>query len=254
MAGKVCTAKQGVSQQRARSRHNFLPTPTPQCNGSTFRTSLKSRRAFHENDRPLMISLQPSKRCLTSISRQRAGTVKCESCLSPNPFCSARSRCELFLNSQNVRINRIRAHYKSEDDEMKNAKVELGASGEAVLVEGASSSGQQFPKRWVIVILCFAAFLLCNMDRVSDSLALSAIRLFSLTAVCLFISNGFKFSSWFLVGKHEYCNTPDVQGIQLEQCNGWTDSVLIFLGLSTYPGISLDTCSLLISLELCLTC
>lgn len=26
---------------------------------------------------------------------------------------------------------------------------------------------EQFPKRWVIVILCFSAFLLCNMDRVS---------------------------------------------------------------------------------------
>lgn len=26
---------------------------------------------------------------------------------------------------------------------------------------------EEFPKRWVIVILCFSAFLLCNMDRVS---------------------------------------------------------------------------------------
>lgn len=27
---------------------------------------------------------------------------------------------------------------------------------------------EQFPRRWVIVILCFTAFLLCNMDRVSS--------------------------------------------------------------------------------------
>ena len=27
---------------------------------------------------------------------------------------------------------------------------------------------KQFPKRWLIVSLCFSAFLLCNMDRVSD--------------------------------------------------------------------------------------
>lgn len=27
---------------------------------------------------------------------------------------------------------------------------------------------EKFPKRWVIVILCFSAFLLCNMDRVSS--------------------------------------------------------------------------------------
>ncbi|KAB2607073.1 sodium-dependent phosphate transport protein 1 [Pyrus ussuriensis x Pyrus communis] len=26
---------------------------------------------------------------------------------------------------------------------------------------------QEFPKRWVIVVLCFSAFLLCNMDRLS---------------------------------------------------------------------------------------
>lgn len=36
--------------------------------------------------------------------------------------------------------------------------------GEAVL---ASPWWEQFPKRWVIVILCFTAFLLCNMDGVS---------------------------------------------------------------------------------------
>lgn len=28
---------------------------------------------------------------------------------------------------------------------------------------------EEFPKRWTIVILCFSAFLLCNMDRVSSS-------------------------------------------------------------------------------------
>jgi len=27
---------------------------------------------------------------------------------------------------------------------------------------------EEFPKRWVIVLLCFSAFLLCNMDRVSS--------------------------------------------------------------------------------------
>lgn len=31
---------------------------------------------------------------------------------------------------------------------------------------------EQFPKRWVIVVLCFSAFLLCNMDRVSLKLLL----------------------------------------------------------------------------------
>ncbi|XP_017977628.1 PREDICTED: ascorbate transporter, chloroplastic isoform X4 [Theobroma cacao] len=31
---------------------------------------------------------------------------------------------------------------------------------------------QSFPKRWFIVLLCFAAFLLCNMDRVNMSIAI----------------------------------------------------------------------------------
>ncbi|KAG6629104.1 hypothetical protein CIPAW_14G060700 [Carya illinoinensis] len=30
----------------------------------------------------------------------------------------------------------------------------------------------RFPKRWVIVVLCFSAFLLCNMDRVNMSIAI----------------------------------------------------------------------------------
>ena len=36
---------------------------------------------------------------------------------------------------------------------------------------------EQFPKRWVIVILCFSAFLLCNMDRVSLSLSYFSLLL-----------------------------------------------------------------------------
>ncbi|KAL7002915.1 Sodium-dependent phosphate transport protein 1, chloroplastic [Sarracenia purpurea var. burkii] len=31
---------------------------------------------------------------------------------------------------------------------------------------------EEFPKRWVIVVLCFSAFLLCNMDRVNMSIAI----------------------------------------------------------------------------------
>ncbi|CAH1418154.1 unnamed protein product [Lactuca virosa] len=31
---------------------------------------------------------------------------------------------------------------------------------------------EEFPKRWTIVILCFSAFLLCNMDRVNMSIAI----------------------------------------------------------------------------------
>ncbi|KAG6531489.1 probable anion transporter 1, chloroplastic [Zingiber officinale] len=38
---------------------------------------------------------------------------------------------------------------------------------------GSKGTGlESFPKRWVIVILCFSAFLLCNMDRVNMSIAI----------------------------------------------------------------------------------
>ncbi|KAJ6830810.1 putative anion transporter 1, chloroplastic [Iris pallida] len=44
-------------------------------------------------------------------------------------------------------------------------EVEEEADGELVGKGG-------FPKRWVIVILCFSSFLLCNMDRVNMSIAI----------------------------------------------------------------------------------
>ena len=40
--------------------------------------------------------------------------------------------------------------------------------GEEEKLESSVSWREQFPKRWVIVVLCFSAFLLCNMDRVSS--------------------------------------------------------------------------------------
>ena len=42
-----------------------------------------------------------------------------------------------------------------------------------------------FPKRWVIVILCFSAFLLCNMDRVSSS----ASRTVFMFTACVYIKS-----------------------------------------------------------------
>ena len=45
--------------------------------------------------------------------------------------------------------------------------VVLGRDGEVdEELDSAVPWWEEFPKRWVIVILCFSAFLLCNMDRV----------------------------------------------------------------------------------------
>ncbi|TXG74367.1 hypothetical protein EZV62_002946 [Acer yangbiense] len=39
-------------------------------------------------------------------------------------------------------------------------------------IENSLPWWEEFPKRWVIVVLCFSAFLLCNMDRVNMSIAI----------------------------------------------------------------------------------
>ncbi|XP_017977622.1 PREDICTED: ascorbate transporter, chloroplastic isoform X3 [Theobroma cacao] len=79
-----------------------------------------------------------------------------------------------------IRKNRTRAYYKSEEYDITEAKVDPlpspEATNEVVLVEGEMQEAvpwwQSFPKRWFIVLLCFAAFLLCNMDRVNMSIAI----------------------------------------------------------------------------------
>ncbi|XVF33312.1 hypothetical protein REPUB_Repub17cG0157700 [Reevesia pubescens] len=76
--------------------------------------------------------------------------------------------------------NRTCAYYKSEEYDITEAKVDSlpspDGTNEAVLVEGDMQEAvpwrQIFPKRWVIVLFCFAAFLLCNMDRVNMSIAI----------------------------------------------------------------------------------
>ncbi|CAB80795.1 AT4g00370 [Arabidopsis thaliana] len=80
-----------------------------------------------------------------------------------------------FRNS--IKINRSRAYYKSEESDITEGVVpSADGSAEAILVEGnlqnASPWWQQFPRRWVIVLLCFSSFLLCNMDRVNMSIAI----------------------------------------------------------------------------------
>ncbi|KAK6260668.1 hypothetical protein SCA6_015142 [Theobroma cacao] len=79
-----------------------------------------------------------------------------------------------------IRKKRTRAYYKSEEYDITEAKVDPlqspEATNEVVLVEGEMQEAvpwwQSFPKRWFIVLLCFAAFLLCNMDRVNMSIAI----------------------------------------------------------------------------------
>lgn len=50
-------------------------------------------------------------------------------------------------------------------------------------IESSVPWWEQFPKRWVIVVLCFSAFLLCNMDRV-----IALILLFICVFVCVCVT------------------------------------------------------------------
>lgn len=84
------------------------------------------------------------------------------------------------LQSLDVKEDRICAFYKSDEYDITEAKVDSPQSteipSEAVLLDGdlqeTSPWWEQFPKRWAVVLLCFSAFLLCNMDRVNMSIAI----------------------------------------------------------------------------------
>lgn len=63
---------------------------------------------------------------------------------------------------------RVFADVKSKSKSVKFVDVVLRRGDEEEEGEGGGVEWwEEFPKRWVIVILCFSAFLLCNMDRVS---------------------------------------------------------------------------------------
>uniref|UniRef100_A0A0D6QS61 Major facilitator superfamily (MFS) profile domain-containing protein n=1 Tax=Araucaria cunninghamii TaxID=56994 RepID=A0A0D6QS61_ARACU len=59
-----------------------------------------------------------------------------------------------------------------EPDLVPSFKVLPESVGVESVVDKESVWWKNFPKRWVIVLLCFFAFLLCNMDRVNMSIAI----------------------------------------------------------------------------------
>nr|GEY98061.1 ascorbate transporter, chloroplastic [Tanacetum cinerariifolium]GEY98064.1 ascorbate transporter, chloroplastic [Tanacetum cinerariifolium] len=81
------------------------------------------------------------------------------------------------LQPRHTTINRTRANYKSEEYDVTGTDLDSlisseGGASEAILVGETKPWWEEFPKRWVIVLLCFSAFLLCNMDRVNMSIAI----------------------------------------------------------------------------------
>ncbi|KAJ6670709.1 SOLUTE CARRIER FAMILY 17 [Salix viminalis] len=89
-------------------------------------------------------------------------------------------RCCVFRvsvrNSGRGETGKVYADVKSEryeivDSVPESVKLEKDAL-EDVVLDSTMPWWEEFPKRWVIVILCFSAFLLCNMDRVNMSIAI----------------------------------------------------------------------------------
>lgn len=107
-----------------------------------------------------------------------------ECCLASTPSCSnwvqPRKLDKLEINNRQHRLskhmkgNMARTDYKSEEFDITGTEMDSFVSSEGAnevsLVEGVLQIKpwwEQFPKRQVIVLLCFSAFLLCDMDRVS---------------------------------------------------------------------------------------
>lgn len=202
-AGKVCQTKQPISHRRG--DHSVLYSvryhqgntgyqnscmarygPYLHAIGASDRNLPKPKGAFQEADHPCLMTLKSGKGLCRMMLKQKI-RGKCECYLSSNSSCSSWSQSVMLdklnasngqlLMSKHFKINRTRAYYKSEEYDITEAQVEsltsIEGSNEAILAEGnvqeVASWWVQFPKRWVIVFLCFAAFLLCNMDRVSIS-------------------------------------------------------------------------------------
>lgn len=133
-------------------------------------------------DPPLLTSHQLSGKFKVINTRRRVrGLHQCclSSAYSDGNFIPPRKFSNLdFLDGQNniskhSTVTRTAADFTSEEYEVTGTNLDSilspdGAS-EAVLgkeVEQAVPWWKQLPKRWVMVLLCFTAFLLCNMDRV----------------------------------------------------------------------------------------
>lgn len=127
-------------------------------------------------------SLPPRTKFNVINTRRRAiGLYRCclSSAYSVSNFIQGRKFCNLsLLEGQNPlskysTVTRTTAGFTSEEYDITGTDLDSitssdGAS-EVVLakeVEQAAPWWKQLPKRWVMVLLCFTAFLLCNMDRV----------------------------------------------------------------------------------------
>lgn len=148
---------------------------------------LSSNTTFQDEEHPLSLSQQLSKKFQNTNHRRRIRAM-CACYLASTSFSRKQPRKldELGIAnrrhhfSKHLTVKMTCADYRSEDSDIGGTGVDsfLSSEGPSEVVIGKHVEQrkpwwEQFPKRWVIVLLCFAAFLLCNMDRVSASLFFS---------------------------------------------------------------------------------
>ncbi|CAA7017351.1 unnamed protein product [Microthlaspi erraticum] len=140
-----------------------------------------SNRVVFCNRKPNALCRNHQPRKILSSLQHELGHMKSFGCFLQPVMVDSRIRFRSNIKEDgNSKINRSRAYYKSEESDITEGVADslpsADGSAEAVLVGGnlhnATPWWQQFPRRWVIVLLCFASFLLCNMDRVNMSIAI----------------------------------------------------------------------------------
>lgn len=105
--------------------------------------------------------------------------VTCSRCIEPRKLRKLGFSYGRSLLSNPASVNWTRAYYKSEEFDIAEVNLDSLAPSDGASqiilpeeIEQEKPWWEDFPKRWVMVLLCFAAFLLCNMDRVNMSIAI----------------------------------------------------------------------------------
>jgi len=108
----------------------------------------------------------PSTSCNISLSRRT------QFAHAPPPSPLLLSRRSHLVVAGGRGGGKVWANVKSEKNVSESPKYEDVVVQKGRGLDNMEEEGkwwQVFPKRWVIVVLCFSAFLLCNMDRVCTS-------------------------------------------------------------------------------------
>ncbi|KAF5731742.1 Major facilitator superfamily protein isoform 1 [Tripterygium wilfordii] len=205
-SGKLCQKEQAFSCQRE-GRSGVIVAQYTQ--GSVFLQRLTNRMASgflpahsygrlvcatHSNEKSSELKVASNHRRDSSFSmslhfRQKEQSMhpwlrslgRCKCCLPSDPSAGLLgTRSMRWRQAEHVKVIKNRCYYKSEDYDITEANMEplkpTEGSSEAVLIDGNMQGKlpwwERFPKRWVIVLLCFMSFLLCNMDRVNMSIAI----------------------------------------------------------------------------------